>query len=145
MLALSIPRFRYALLTDELKSTTRHIVGLVKGLRNEAITEQEAYFFHLDLESRRLWVESENMDEQEREMARERAFTLPDGVTIADVWRRGRGKKAHGKTAIRFSSKGYVEQTAIHLEAEDGREFTLVLEPFLSKVKSYDTYVDIYR
>jgi len=31
----------------------------------------------------------------------------------------------------------------IHLGAEDGREFTLLLNPFLAKIKSYDKYVDI--
>jgi len=36
-----------------------------------------------------------------------------------------------------------VEYTAIHLGAEDGREFTLILSPFLGTIKSYDTYVDI--
>jgi hypothetical protein len=31
----------------------------------------------------------------------------------------------------------------IHLGAEDGREFTLVLNPFLGTIKVYDKYVDI--
>ena len=62
-----------------------------------------------------------------------------------DVWFKGKGKKVDGDISIRFSKKGYVEQTVIHLGAEDGREFSLVLSPFLGTIKIYDKYVDIYK
>jgi len=142
-LALSIPRFRHTLVTDELKTTTRRIVGLLKGLRDEAIREQKVYIVHLDLESNYLWVESDGMDEEERAMARERAFKFPRGIRILDVWCSGRGKKVDGEAVIRFSKKGYVEQAVIHLGAEDGREFSLALSPFLGKIKIYSEYVNI--
>jgi len=142
-LGLSIPRFQYAMVSDDLKATIRRIVGTVKGLRNEAIREQQVYIFHLDLESNRLWIEPPGIGEEERALARERAFKFPPGVRILDVWCKGKGKKVNGEVAIRFSKKGYVEQTVIHLGAEDGREFTLVLNPFLGTIKVYDKYVDI--
>ena len=140
-LGLSIPRFQYA--TDDLKATIRRIVGVIKGLRNEAIREQQAYIFYLDLESNRLWIEPAGIGEEERALAQEKAFELPQGVRIMDVWCKGKGKKVNGEAGIRFSKKGYVEQTVIHLGAEDGREFTLVLSPFLATIKIYDKYVDI--
>lgn len=105
-LGLSIPRFKYATVTDDLKTTTRRIVGLVKGIRNEAIREQQVYIFHLDLESNRLWIEPAGIGEGERALAQERAFKLPRGVRILDVWCRGKGKKVDGEVAIRFSNKG---------------------------------------
>ena len=142
MLAVSIPRFRYSLLTDNLKSTTRRIVGIVKSIRNEAIREQNVYLLHFDIGSNRFWIDSDAMTEEECELAREKAFELPPDVRVIDVWSRDRGKKAVDKAVIRFSKKGYVEQTAIHLGAEDGREFTLVLNPFLGTIKIYNKYVD---
>ena len=142
-LGLSIPRFQYAIVSDDLKTTIRRIVGTVKGLRNEAIREQQVYIFYLDLESNRLWIEPAGIGEEERALAQEKAFEFPRGVRIMDVWCMGKGKKVNGEVAIRFSKKGYVEQTAIHLGAEDGREFTLVLNPFLGTIKVYDKYVDI--
>ena len=145
MLALSMPRFRYAVLTDNLTSTVRRFNGLVKGVRSEAIRKQKAYVLCLDLESNRLWVDSNSMNQEERQAAQERAFVLPDGVTVMDVWRREAGKQAHGEATIYFSKKGYIEHTVIHLGADDGRRFTLVLSPFLGTVKSYDKYVDIYE
>jgi prepilin-type N-terminal cleavage/methylation domain-containing protein len=143
MLAISVPRFRYSLITDNLKSVTRQMIGLVKEIRDDAVREQKARFLYLDLESNRLWVEYPGMGQEEREMTRERAFSLPEDIRIMDVWGEGRGKQVDGEAAIRFTKKGYVEYTAIHLGAEDGREFTLILSPFLGKIKSYDTYLDI--
>ncbi len=119
------------------------MIGTIRGLRNEAIREYKIYRLHFDLESNRLWVEAADMTEDEQSEAYKTAFQLPEGVRILDVWRRETGKKTAGQTAIHFTKKGYVEQSIIHLAAEDGREFTLVLSPFLGKVKVYEKYVEI--
>jgi len=145
MLAVGIPRFRYSLLTDNLKSVTRRMIGVVKEIRNDAVREHKAYFLYLDLESNRIWVESPGMGQEERAMTRERAFTFPEDIRIMDVWRKEWGKQVDGEVGIRFTKKGYVEHTAIHLGAEDGREFTLILSPFLGTIKGHDTYVDIFE
>lgn len=142
-LGLAIPRFRYALVTDDLKATTRRMVGLVREVRNEAIREQKVYLVHLDLETNLLWIEYAGMGEEERALAQEQAFVFPGGVRVLDIWRRGKGKQAHGEVILHFGKKGYVEQTLIHLGADDGREFTLTLSPFLGTVKIYDKYVDV--
>ncbi|MBW1691928.1 MAG: prepilin-type N-terminal cleavage/methylation domain-containing protein [Deltaproteobacteria bacterium] len=143
MLAIAIPRIRYSLLTDNLKSVTRRMIGIVKEIRNDAVREQKAYFLYLDLASNKVWVESQGMGQEERAMTRQRAFTFPEDVRIMDVWREEHGKQVDGEVVIRFTKKGYVEHTAIHLGAEDGREFTLILSPFLGTIKGYDRYVDI--
>jgi len=143
MLAISVPKFRYSLITDNLKSVTRRMIGVVKEVRDDAVREQKAYFLYLDLESDRMWVEYTGMGQEEREITRERAFMLPEDIRIMDVWREEQGKQVDGEASIRFTEKGYVEYTAIHLGAEDGRVFTLILSPFLGTIKSYDRYVDI--
>jgi type II secretory pathway pseudopilin PulG len=141
-LVLTVPKFRYAMLTDDLKSAVRKMVGTVRSLRNEAIREQKIYTLHFDLESNRFWIESADMTDEGRDLAYEKAFRLPEGVRILDVWSRARGKKADGKAAIRFTKKGYIEQSVIHLAAEDGREFTLELSPFLRKIKVSEKYIE---
>ena len=85
-LVLTVPRFRYAMLTDELKTTVRRMIGTVRSLRNEAIREQAIYSLHFDLESHRFWIESADMTDEGRELAYEKAFQLPQGVRILDVW-----------------------------------------------------------
>jgi general secretion pathway protein H len=142
IMLLTVPRFQMAIVTDELKATTRKMVGTIKSLREEAIREQQVYFLHFDLESNRFWIDSTGMTEEERARAAEKASTLPGGVRVLDIWSSTKGKKMAGQTAIRFNEKGYVQPSAIHLVAEDGREFTLVLSPFLGRVKVYDRYIE---
>jgi len=143
MLAVSIPRFRYSLISDNLKSSTRKIIGLITSLRNEAIHEQRNSLHRFDIGSNRFWIDFDGMTKEKREMAQKDAFQLPVDVHIIDVWTRGKGKRADGEVHIKFSKKGYVEQTVIHLGAEDGREFSILLNPFLTKIESYDKYIDL--
>ena len=142
-LGLTIPRFQYYLVADDLKATTRKIVGLVREVRNEAIREQRVYTVHLDIESNRWWTEHTGMGDEEMQLAKEKAFVLPNGVRFLDVWCRNKGKQAQGDFALHFSKKGYVDQTMIHIGTETEREFTVELSPFLGTVKVHDTYVDV--
>ncbi len=142
MMTLTIPRFQSAMLTDDLKSTTRRMVGMIRTLRNEAIRKQKIHNLHLDLESNRFWIDSTDMTEEERVLAREKASSFPRGVRVLDVWFSGEGKKMVGETGIRFNKRGYVQPSAIHLGSEDGRIYTLVLSPFLGRVKILENYID---
>lgn len=144
MASITFPRFRYALLTDELKTTTRKMVGMIKSLRAEAMRENRTLVLHFELESNRFWIHSTDMTEEERAVAQAKAYPLPDGVRVTDVWTQGKGKQMMGEATIRFTKKGYVQQSAIHLRSADGREYTLKLSPFVEKVRVYETYVD-YR
>lgn len=141
-LALTVPRFRYEMLTDDLKATVRRMVGTIRSLRNDAIREQKIYVLCFDLGSNRYWIESADMTDEGRALEYEKAFSLPGGVQILDVWSGEMGKKVDGKAAIRFTKKGYIEQSVIHLGAEDGRKFTLELSPFMGKVKVFEKYVE---
>jgi Tfp pilus assembly protein FimT len=143
VMGLSIPRFREAILTDELKATTRRLVGAIRDLRNDAVRDQTTYDLHIDLESGLYWVDSPDMSEEARVLAREKAIPLPSGIRILDIWRHGKGKKMTGETAIRFTKKGYVQQSVIHLAPEeDDWEFTLVLMPFMGEVKVLENYIE---
>jgi len=142
LMTLVVPRFQYSLLTDDLKATTRRMVGTIREVRNEAIREQKTHTLHFDFESNRFWVDSFGMTEEERTIARGNATALPPTVRIQDVWKHGEGKKMTGETLIRCNKNGYLQQSVIHLGSEDGRQFTLVLRPFLGKVKVLEDYVD---
>jgi Tfp pilus assembly protein FimT len=141
-IVLTIPRFRHTLVSDDLRSTVRQMVGTIRSVRNEAVREHKTYALHLDLESNRLWIESEGASDEEQLEAQAKAVQLPAGVRVLDVWHKDTGKDATGDTAIHFTQKGYVEYSVIHLGAEDGRRFTLILSPFLGKVTVLEEYVD---
>jgi prepilin-type N-terminal cleavage/methylation domain-containing protein len=142
MASISMPKIRHAVLTDKLKSASRKMIGVISSLRNDAIREQKAFYLHFDLEANRFWSDSEAMLEEERLSANEEAASLPEGIRVLDVWFRGKGKKQHGVVAIRFNKKGYVQESAIHLNSDDGRQFTLLLSPFLGKIKAFEDYIE---
>ncbi len=142
IMTLSLPRFQYSMLTDDLKGSTRRMVGTIRSLRDVALREQRAYDLRIDLESNSFWIDSPAMTENERATAREKASCLPEGVHILDVWYSGEGKKMMGETFIRFNRKGYIRPSVIHLGSDDGRRFTLVLSPFLGKIEMLEEYVD---
>jgi len=143
IITLTIPRFRSAILTDDLKATARRIVGTINELRNEAIRKHTAYILHFDLESNRFWFNSSDMTEEEQAFARKNAATIPKGVRIIDVLFKNDRKMVSGEISIRFTRKGYVQQSIIHLGSKDGRVFSLVLNPFLRRVKVTGQYLDL--
>jgi general secretion pathway protein H len=142
VLMLTIPRVQTGIVTDDLKASTRKMIGLIRGLKDEAVRDHKTCFLHFDLESDRYWIDSTVMNEEERARAAENAFHLPSGVHVLDVWFRDKGKQMVGQTVIRFSEKGYIQPSVIHLGSEDDRVFTLELSPFLGKVKIYEEYIE---
>ena len=141
VLTLAAPRFRNALLSDNLKSAARKMMGVIGNLRNEAIRDQSDYFLHFDMNTNRSWVSYGSMTDEERAVAREEGSNLPADIHVDDVWIKGEGKTVEGETRIRFSRRGYTQKSAIHLSSEDGRKLTLELSPFLGKVKVINKYV----
>jgi len=142
MMTLSVPRFRDTVLTDNLKGSSRKLVGLINSLREDAVREQKSYNLNFDLETNRFWVDSSSMSQEKLFNVSEKAEALPPDVHIIDIWYQQEEKKVSGVASIRFSKKGYVQPSAIHLGEKDGRKFTLELTPFLGKVKLYNRYVE---
>ena len=141
---ISIPRFRQALLSDSLDTASLRVIGLVQNLREKAISDQVSYILHFDIREKRIWAFAGNASEEEQETARDRAYELPQDIKIQDIWSWSSGKFFDEGT-IRFSRKGYIEQSVIHLQSEDGREVSLELTPFLGSIKIHEGYVDIDR
>lgn len=143
VLVLTVPRVQHALLSDDLKAASRRMIGTVRTLRNNAVRDQKAYMLHFDMALNRFWVSWDAMTAEEQAEARQNATALPGGVRVVDVYFKGTGKKDVGDAVIRFTKQGYAQQVVIHLGANDGRAYSLVLSPFLSTIKTYDRYVEI--
>jgi len=144
MFGITVPRFRQNLLSDSLDATSLRLIGFAQDLREKAISGQVSYMFHLDIREKRIWAFASTATEEEQEAARERAYELPADVKIQDVWSWSSGK-VFDEARIRFSRKGYIEQSMIHLQSEDGREVSLELTPFLGSIKIHEGYVDFDR
>jgi type II secretory pathway pseudopilin PulG len=144
MLAVTVPTLRNTLLTDSLKSSSRQIVGMIKGTRELAIREQQAYLIYFDLTNRSIWVEQEaekGLDELEEED--KKILQLPGSVRFLDVWTSGEGKLESGRPALLISRQGYMDQTMIHLGDDDDEVLSLLFSPFLGNVQVFDSYAEL--
>ncbi|GAB4334379.1 MAG: hypothetical protein Kow0089_03580 [Desulfobulbaceae bacterium] len=142
--AFSIPRIRTGLFSDELKTASRKLVGFLTGVSQDAVRSHRAYELTFDLDKglvTAMPVGSVVFADDKDQKDPRRKLSLPDGVRIVDVDTAHGGKDEEGGAALYFSDKGYVDKTAIHLRAEDGREMTLVLSPFMGVVRVLDSYV----
>ncbi len=129
MLLIAVPRVRDTLLNDDLKATTRQLVGASRELRNEAVREQVDYILQLDLNQPGFWTYSADTTAEKRAEIRKGAIRFPEGLRIAGVRHPEEERKTEGEASIRFFRKGYMEPTVVHL-VKDDRAFTLVFNPF---------------
>ena len=141
MLFFAIPRVRDTVLNDDLKAATRQIVGAARELRNDAVRDQLDYILRLDLAEPGFWTYSADVTAEKQAEIRKAAIRFPNGIRIADVRQPPEPRKTDGEVVIRFSSRGYVSPTVVHLVKED-RTFTLVFNPFVQAVAVYEKSVD---
>jgi Tfp pilus assembly protein FimT len=145
ILGLALPRFRGQLLSNDLGRTMRLIGGLVQDARLCAMREGRPYLIMIDQAEHRLRVFTpETMADgtSKKTASREiKAVAIPASVTITDVWLAKSGKVV-GPVELSFSAKGRADQAIIHLQGADGSQISLLVEPFLDRVKGLAGYVD---
>jgi general secretion pathway protein H len=79
--------------------------------------------------------------EKDRVEKKENRLQLADAVTVRDLWSWYGGPRSSEEVVIRFNKNGYIEPTIMHLRKDDGQEISVVLSPFLGKVRIVDGYV----
>lgn len=144
MLAIAVPTLRNSLLTDPLKTASRQVIGLVKGVREQAIREQQAYFIHFDFTENSIWVKKESEEgivDPEKEKAN--ALRLPEPARFLDVWTTSDGKLETDQPALWVSKQGYMDQAMVHLGTDGDEVISLLFSPFLGPVRVSDGYIDL--
>ena len=137
---VSVPRFHNETLSDNTKKVSRWIMITSQSLKEKSFCDQKLYTMHVDMESRRLWVTDESMSEEEVIKAGQKGFMIPDDVEVLDVEFPGNNKIISGLTNINFYANGYSDMALIHIKDNDDNLLSLLIEPFLSKVKLYEKY-----
>ncbi len=95
---------------------------------------------HVDMEGRRLWVTDGSMSEEDVLKAGQKGFMVPDDVEVLDVEFPGNNKIISGLADISFYTDGHSDMALIHIEDSDNNQLSLLIEPFLSRVKLYEKY-----
>jgi prepilin-type N-terminal cleavage/methylation domain-containing protein len=141
MLAVSVPALRNAFFVDPLKSSSRKIIGLVKGVREKAIRDQRPFSININLEEGLVWYdEIPSSEDEERKVTR---VELPVTVKVADVWTKSGGTVSFGSAVVWVDRRGYMDQMVIHLGDEGDAQMSIVFSPFLASIKVYDEYVSV--
>jgi len=136
MTSFAVPAIRTALYSDELKVTARQLIGLINETGQAARSNQQEYYLIFDSE---LQAFSAQSSKKKDDIPTLTVVHVPDGVRVVD-FTSVHGGELVNDLRLRFSKKGYVDKTLIHLSHEDGRVLTLVLSPFLGVSRLYDSY-----
>lgn len=133
MLAISIPSMRNAFFTDPLKSTTRKIIGLVTGIRELAVRSQQPYLVHVSQLENRIWYEKdvEKGGKKESATGQDGELVLPESVRITGAWAESDVDLSQGHLVIWISKQGYLIETIIRIEDDDGNHLNVQFYPFL--------------
>lgn len=139
MLTFSLPRLHETLFLDDTQKSARWIIGKVQTLKETAIQKQKQYVLHIDLDADRFWETDESMSPESIEAAALNAYTLAGDIKIIDIEFPIAGKISSGRADIHFYKSGYTDKAIIHIQDED-QQLSFLIEPFLTKVKFFETY-----
>jgi general secretion pathway protein H len=138
--ALVIPRLP-GVGADGLKSSARRIAGTVKYFFNEAALSGRPHRLEYNLDEGTFRVRRLEADGELVELSGTgREQRLKGRVRFKDIAIPGRGSFSQGEVATEIQPVGWVEETVVHLEEEDGRTLTLRIMPYTGTTEVFDGY-----
>ena len=142
--AFAVPRIRTSLITDQLKASARRLIGLISETGQEARRSHHAWQIVYDPARKRFSAQA-YIPQISTESVNQafRSVTLPEEVRIVDITTAQNGVRNAGEIRLRFTGRGYTDQTLIHLSDDEGNNLTLALSPFLGTIRTYDSYRDM--
>ena len=142
MLFFAIPQFRSNVLSDSTKEVSRWILLKIPYIKERAAREQKRYILHVSLDSNKLWITHEAMLEEALQSAETNGYKLPEDIKLLDVEYPDQEKISAGQADIYFNEKGYSDKVIIHFENDDNEKFSFLIEPFLLRVRLYNSYAE---
>jgi prepilin-type N-terminal cleavage/methylation domain-containing protein len=140
MFFFAMPRFRDNMLSDPMGRTSRWLINQTRHLKQQSMREKKDYILHVDMEANKLWVSTADMQAEAREKAEDGAFQLAEEVDIMDVEFPVRGRISSGQVEILYYARGYSDKALIHLQHENDRQVSFLIEPFLPQIKYIEDY-----
>jgi prepilin-type N-terminal cleavage/methylation domain-containing protein len=142
MFFFAIPRIQVDVLSDNTRKVSRWIMLNVSALKEKAVHDQKRYALHLSLDSNRLWVTNDTLSEEEFEEAAATGYNLPEEIKLLDVEYPDKEKISAGRADIYFYKKGYSDKAIIHIKNNDNEVLSFLIEPFLSRARLYNKYLE---
>ncbi len=142
MLFFTMPRLQGFVGPNQDKKFSRWLIMQINTLKDNAARNRKLYTLHISPESGKLWITEESATEEAILEAEEGGHQVPEDLRITDVEFPIQGKISAGRADICFYKNGYSDKALIHLEDDDNNQISFLIEPFLSKVKQYDEYIE---
>jgi prepilin-type N-terminal cleavage/methylation domain-containing protein len=142
MLFFAVPRFQGNVLSDNTKEVSRWMLLKIPYLKERAAREQKRYILHVGLDSNKLWITHEAMDQEALQSSETNGYNLPEDIKLLDVEYPDQEKISVGQADIYFNEKGYSDKAIIHFENDDDEKFSFLIEPFLLRVRLYNSYAE---
>jgi len=142
MLFFAIPRFQRNVLSDSTKEVSRWILLKIPFIKESAAREQRRYVLHVSLDSNKLWITHEAMLDEALQSAETNGYKLPEDIKLLDVEYPNQEKTSVGQADIYFNERGYSDKAIIHLENDDNEKISFLIEPFLLRVRLYNSYAE---
>ncbi|MGI6656918.1 MAG: pilus assembly FimT family protein [Desulfobulbus sp.] len=134
--SLAAPRISAFLFSTQAQTGARRLSGLIQQAALLAQREQAAFLLGYDEVGHRFVL----VPEQEKKSMvgggypRE-SLPLDTAVRIVQFWGWYGGDRDGEARVLRFSGEGYVEPAVITLGDDGGREMSLIVSPFVGKVR----------
>jgi len=123
---------------NSVKAVARRVITMAGHLRCLAVRTQQQQTLSFDPGGFKVSIsndtDTEMLDADERS---KQTIPIPDDVIIEASYPNG---DTQSSGDIHFYPTGYANPVAIHLTKDEYDYLTLVVEPFLSKVRIYDEY-----
>lgn len=146
--AFAMPQFGGFLVGDRMKTSVRKLVGLVHQTADLARRFQEPYLLQYRESERRFVAVPEREQEEEKQTKapgegeqKTLSLAVADAVVVGEFWSWYSGSLEGKERVIRFSKEGYIEPTILYFGDEDGPELSVILPPFLGKIRVEDRHV----
>lgn len=142
MFFFAIPRIPVGALSDNTRKVSRWIMLNVSALKEKAVHDQKNYVLHVSLDSNRLWITGDIASDEEFEEAAAIGYNLPEDIKLIDVEYPDKEKISAGRADIYFYKKGYSDKAIIHITNNDNEVLSFLIEPFLSRARLYNKYLE---
>ena len=140
-LSFTLVNLKSGTAASQLQHVSRKLMHTITILKTRAIKSRQVQALVIDFSNRRMWTVHQGMQPEEMAQAAGRGYELPAAIRFMDVVFPGKGQISSGKVEVYFYPQGYSEQAIIHIENEEARRWSLIIEPFLPSVKLRQEYV----
>lgn len=144
LLTIVIPRIG---LLQDARTASRTLIGLIYALKGHAVSSQQVWRLHLDLDQGQYWVTAV-FDDGERiplDPRYEKRFELPVGVKFERAVTVFQGRRETGMVYLQIFPNGYPEAAIISLRDQDANRNLVALHVnnLTGQIRVSDVDVDL--